>query len=792
MTISHAFDKPGLKFLLIVFAGFLFCNTATTSPRCLGQGVLIPEDRDFRIPRHWPARPDNAYRIRELSVDASIKEQIATTIVTQVFENTANRQIEASFVFPIPYDGAVSSMTFLVDGKEYEAKLLEADEARRIYEGYVRRNQDPALLEWVGQGMFKTSVFPIPAGATRTVTLKYSQLLRKQSRLTDYLFPLASARYTSQPLEKLSLRVSILSKEKISNIYSPTHLVDIKRDDEFNAVVTHSSTSTIPSTDFRLVFDTTNDKLGVSVMSYWPKDADAGYFIVLASPELKPAEGEPVKKTVLFVVDQSGSMSGPKIQQARDAAKFVLNNLRENDLFNLIGYDSEIRKMLPELQRYNSETRQSSIGFINSINAGGMTNIEGALKTALEMIHTEEVPTYIVFLTDGLPTVGETNELKIAQAAMAANKHGARLISFGVGYDVNSRLLDRLSRENNGQSEYVRPDEDLEASVARLYSKISSPVLSKIQMNYNLEGLNPADGKPVDRLYPAKVTDMYAGGQIVIVGRYRKAGPMSIDISGMVNSKEEKFQFTADLASQSESTDLKFVAQLWASRRIGEIIDLIDLNGKNPELINELVELSKKWGIVTPYTSYLADDQADVRVLARRGELGQQTDQALEGLNLTDGEMAFRSRAQKQLYKGSDLATPQAIQTLAESRGLSGRGAVPSPVRSSTTSLSMNGQNGGRRDMAGSAGEVVADKISSGMRQVGSVTIYVRGKTLVAENAAEVELENNSSIIELKRFSDKYFELVSANTAEENLILSEQQEGETLVVKLRGSVYRIN
>jgi Ca-activated chloride channel family protein len=775
------------KFLIAMIGTLVGWGLQLTSPvPCSAQGVLIPEDGSFRVPRHWHhrERPLPSYRIRELTVDASINNQIATTQVSQAFENTGNGQIEASFVFPIPYDGAVSQMTFLVDGKEYEAKLLGADEARRIYEGYVRRNQDPAMLEWVGQGMFKTSVFPIPAGATRTVTLKYSQLLRKQSRLTDYLFPLAIARYTSKPLEKLSLRIAIQSKEKISNIYSPTHLVDIKRDDEFNAIVTHSASSVVPSTDFRLVFDTMTDKLGVSVMSYWPKDADAGYFILLASPELKPSEGEPQKKTVIFVVDQSGSMSGQKIEQARDAAKFVLNNLRPDDLFNLISYDSEVRKMLPELQRYNNETRQTAMGFVNSINAGGMTNIDGALKAALEMIQTDQVPTYLVFLTDGLPTVGETNELKIATAAQAANKHGARLISFGVGYDVNSRLLDRLTRENNGQSEYIRPDENLEASVARLYSKISAPVLSKIQMQYQFEGLQPADGKPLDRLYPEKVTDMFAGGQVVVVGRYRKAGPISVDISGTVNGKPEQFQFQAELAAQSaqsNNADMKFVAQLWASRRIGEIIDLIDLNGKNSELVNELVELSKKWGIVTPYTSYLADDQQDASRLSQRDALNSMSEREFGSLEAQAGELAFHSRGNKQLYKSSNLAAPQANQSLADSRGFGLRG----------------GAGGGNLPSPG-GGRIEADQDSgggnpySGMRQIGSVTVYVRGKTLIADNAADVQLENNSSIIELKKFSKEYFDLVTANTAEENLILSQQQDDESLVVKLRGQVYRIN
>jgi Ca-activated chloride channel homolog len=764
---------------------------------CQAQGVLLPEDQSFRIPRQRGGQVEEAYRIRELTVDAAIKNQIASTQVTQVFENTSGRTIQASFVFPIPYDGAVSQMTFLVDGKEYEAKLLPADEARRIYEGYVRRNQDPALLEWVGLGMFKTSVFPIPAGATRTVTLKYAQLLRKQSRATDYLFPLATARYTSRPLEKLSLRVAIQSDQKISNIYSPTHLVDIKRDDEFNATVTHSSSSKTPTTDFRLVFDSTSEKIGVSLMSYWPKGDDAGYFILLASPELKAADGEPVKKQVLFVVDQSGSMSGEKIQQARDAAKFVLNNLRENDLFNLISYDSEVKPMSPELQRFNSESRQTALGFINSINAGGMTNIDGALKAAMAMIQTDQHPSYLVFLTDGLPTVGETNELKIAQACQSANQHGTRVISFGVGYDVNSRLLDRLSRDNNGQSEYVSPEENVEASVARLYAKLAAPVLSKIQMDYHFEGLSESEGKPVDRMYPKKVTDMFAGGQIVLVGRYRKSGPLKIKISGDVNGKNETYQFDGNLveASDSSSTNhMKYVAQLWASRRIGEIIDLIDLNGKKDELVNELVELSKKWGIVTPYTSFLADDQADPRILAQRGRLNALSSSELDHLSETSGQYAFGYRSNKQFFKESDLATPQANLELQASRNADG-----SQLGSRSGGAGVGGMQAGRG--AGSGGNSNplgrGEKVESasgkqGMRQVGSVTIYVRGNTLVADNAVDVELENNSKIVEIKRFSDAYFDLVASNSSEGNLILAEQREGEILVATFRGTTYRIN
>jgi len=782
-----------------LFAAIFVCLLAIPTGCLLGQGILLPEDPHFRLPRPTHQPVDGSYRIRELSVDASIKNQVAVTQVTQMFENTGNRQIEASFVFPLPYDGAVNQMTFMIDGKEYEAKLLKADEARRIYEGYVRRNQDPALLEWIGTGMFRSSVFPIPAGATRTVTLEYSQLLRKDQRLTDYLFPLSTARYTTSPIEKISLRVAVDSAEKLRSIYSPTHNVDISRDDDYHAVVRHSSSQSIPHNDFRLVFDSSEGKVASSLISCWPEGEDQGYFVLLASPELNPAAQDAIRKTVIFVVDQSGSMSGEKIEQAREAAKFVINNLKKDDLFNIVSYESTVNPMKPELQRFSDESRQEAIGFINSINSGGSTNINEALKTALGLINTQGQPAYMVFLTDGLPTVGETNELKIAENCKLANRYGARMISFGVGYDVNSRLLDRLSRENHGQSEYVRPDEDIEASVARLYGKISSPVLSDMIVKFEFDTTTASTGETVNRVYPKGVTDMFAGSQIVMIGRYREAGPVTIKIAGKVGDKDENFRFDLNLAKKGEGKDYAFVPSLWAARRIGEIIDLLDLQGQNSELINELVELSTKHGIVTPYTSFLADENSALAGLAdKRGRRSATTENLSFLQSESGGESGFAQRSSKQAFKiadnmqqadsagaGIQLGAPGQMAGGMGGRGGGGLGGMPA-----NNAGGSGGSAGGS-----SAGQTLGPAVGNGqqgVRKVGTVTLYVRGETIVADNAVDVDLEKEKdSITELARFSDGYFNLVADNTASENLILAEQRDGETLVVKLRNKTYRI-
>jgi Ca-activated chloride channel family protein len=195
-----------------------------------------------------PAPPPASYKykIEAIDVNAKLTDQVARVQVTQVFENTGSVQLEASFMFPLPYDGAIDQLTLLVDGKEYEAKLLSKEEARKRYEEIVRKNRDPALLEWVGTGMFQTSVFPIPPGAKRTVTLRYSQLCRKSYGLTDFIFPLTTAKYTSKPLEKLNIRVAIESGSPIKNVYSATHKVEIDRPDKTHAVVNYDAQDLVP------------------------------------------------------------------------------------------------------------------------------------------------------------------------------------------------------------------------------------------------------------------------------------------------------------------------------------------------------------------------------------------------------------------------------------------------------------------------------------------------------------------------------------------------------------------
>ncbi len=734
------------------------------------QGLLIVVDPDqvVRLPRPIiiyppyppyprpvpPPRPAPAqYKIAELQVDVRLTDQVAQAQVSQTFENTGSRALEVSFVFPLPHDGAIEEMTLMVDGKEYPAKLLDAKEARRMYEEIVRKNQDPALLEWMGTGLFKTSVFPVPPGAKRTVSLRYSQLCRKQHGLTDFLFPLSTAKYTSEAVGDVSIRVTIESAEDIKNVYSPTHEVKIKRPDDRHATITYSATKTVPSTDFRLFYDTGAGPLSAKVVSYRPEKDEDGYFLLLASPKIKAKDKKPIEKTVMFVVDRSGSMSGKKIEQARAAARFVLNNLREGDLFNIVAYDSRIEVFRPELERFSDETRKAALGFIEGIHAGGATNIDGALGTALAQLQDSKRPNYVLFLTDGLPTTGETNEMKIVENATKENKVRARVFSFGVGYDVNSRLLEKLSREHFGQTDYVRPDEDIESSVSRLYNRIESPVMTDVQLAFEFDEAETAAGAPVSRLYPSGSFDLFAGEQLVVVGRYRKSGAARVVVKGSVAGKTRKVEFPAEFTKHSKDETHAFIEKLWAIRRVGEMLDELDLKGKNDELIEELVTLSTRHGILTPYTSFMADENTDLRDVAANV---RRTDNRLGALSQTSGREGVMQRSMRGSLQRAKVADATFAPAAEAAEAFGARRASGGPPMQSGRGLGggMPASAAPMADVAKSAEELKG--AGQAVRQIANRTFYRRGKQWVDSRVTEAQEQNARRV---KQFSDEYFAL---------------------------------
>ncbi len=567
-------------------------------------GIIIP-DPPICIDCPEPPPPEPVWlTIKYHHVDVTIQDQVAVTHVDQVFVNESRWQIEGTYVFPLPNDAVISDFSMWVDGKELAGELLDRDQARRIYEDIVRRHRDPALLEYVDRGAFRVSIFPIPPGTERRVELEYSQVLPVDAGLVRYTYPLDTERFSARPLEEVSVSVSIASPDAIKAIYSPSHKVIVDRDGDYRARVGYEERDVLPDQDFELVYTVSPENVGLNLLSYrepspWDEEGQAdGFFLMLVAPQVEVNQEQVVEKDMLLILDSSGSMEGEKLEQAKAALAYVLEHLNEGDRFNITDFSTGVRQYARHPQP--ASQRGAAIAWVQSLGAGGGTDINRALLETLSGVDPER-PTILIFLTDGQPTEGEVAIERILANFAGATQPNVRLFAFGVGNDVNTILLDTLAQEQRGASGYVQPGERIDEEVSAFYAKVSTPLLADIAIE--------VEGVHIEDVYPYPLPDLFAGSQLVIVGRYRQGGPATVRLTGQVNEREQRFIYEGFFETSGGDN---FIPRLWATRKIGYLLNQIRLHGENRELVDEIVELSIRYGIVTPYTSYLVQEGTDV------------------------------------------------------------------------------------------------------------------------------------------------------------------------------------
>ncbi len=544
-------------------------------------------------PAALPFFLDQGVVLRSHRVTVTIDNQVATTRVEQVFFNDGGRAAEGSYIFPLPVGAAVSNLVMWVDGRPIEAKILDAQQARDIYDEIVRRMRDPALLEYVGAGAVQASVFPIQPNSEVKIEIEYGQLLPVEDALVRYDYPLRTDHLTRRPVERLSISVDVESNDPIGTIYSPTHSIAISRDGDFAFRAGYETSYVHPETDFSLYYGLASDEIAVNLLSYRESANEDGFFTLMITPPVHVTEDRVIPKDVIIVLDQSGSMYGDKWDQARSAVEYVLDHLNSRDRFNVIVFSTGSRIYANDLQPV-SEARDAE-RWVNGLEAVGGTDINGALSEAMQMTDRER-STVVLFLTDGLATEGETETSRILDNVQALAPSNVRMFTFGVGDDVDTVLLDQLYQMFRGAGTYVRTGERIDDEVSSLYNKISAPVLTNLVLDFG--------DVRADDLYPAApLPDLFVGTQLIITGRYRDGGPTTIRLSGELDGQRKVY--TYDVNFRDRAGGEVFIPRLWATRKIGALLNTIRLNGENPELVDSIVRLSIRYGIITPYTSFL-------------------------------------------------------------------------------------------------------------------------------------------------------------------------------------------
>src|SRR6516162_8674631 len=563
-------------------------------------GLLIPEDKQL---------PPLAMLNHQVKI--TLEDQVAITHVEQVFRNHTDRQLEATYIFPVPKGASVTKFTMWVGGKEVHGELLPADRARDVYTSIVRRTQDPGLLEYIGNNLLRMRVFPVPAKGDQKVAFTYQSVADKESGLVEYIYPLKTDGKATATLEKFGITASIKSQHGVQNVYSPTHSLSIKRVNDKEVNVEFERNQGLLDKDFQMFYSTGDKDVGLTALLHRPVASENGYVMLLLTPRIEMSLKYEVPRDMVMILDTSGSMRGVKMEQAKKALKYCLNNLGPKDRFALMNFATTVNKYKEGLLENSSDQLDQARKWVDRLEATGGTAINDALAAGLELRTKDEGRTFtIVFFTDGQPTVGETNIDKILKNTLAKNTASTRIFTFGVGDDVNATFLDKLADETRAVATYVRPAEDIEAKVSGLYAKISHPVLTNLK-------IAATNGIEFNEVYPPQLPDLFHGGQVQVLGRFTGKGPSAIRLTGQVGMETKEFAYDLSFP-QKTADDKSFVEQIWARRKVGYLLDQIRANGESKELKDEVITLAKKYGITTPYTSYLIVPDAVVPLLGRK------------------------------------------------------------------------------------------------------------------------------------------------------------------------------
>jgi Ca-activated chloride channel homolog len=657
-------------------------------------------------------------------VRVELVDRVLRYEVTETFVNRGSRIGEADFMFPLPKGAAFQDLKLSINGEMVAGETMSADRARQIYEEIVRRQRDPALLEWMGYGLLRARIFPIAPGEAKKVVVRFQTVAPREGdalRVDYFRGQRTNQVGMGQRLEgRTSFVLTYPNDPMYGTAYSPTHSLsdegyasDVDVDNSGDRSFASSYRGSVRRVEVRdargevtlLIPIRRSSSAAISMLANAPGNEDGFALITLSPPAVRPRA---VPRDVTFVLDVSGSMSGKKIEQARAAGKQILRTLSPMDRFRLIDFSSDVRTFRDDFSVATRENVRAAERYLDDLEAQGSTNISGALDEALSSrIVSGRLP-IILFLTDGQPTVGERDASVIA-ATVAKERGPRRLFTFGVGSDLNVSLIEQLALEGRGTASFVRPDESVERAVGIVASRLTSPLVTDVRIH--------ADGVRLLKMHPSQPVDIFAGEDLVLLARYDGDGNAVLRFDGQTTSGPVSWSTRVFFPERSRENP--FVARLWATQRVGYLSAEKRKHGGSQEIDDEIRDLGERFGIPTEFSSYLVVEPGmnQRRIL---GSNGVQLDNVV-----VTGAGATRQAAP---------ASAPAIQFEA---------AKAAAAQRSATSMSAADAAVGIRDDAN-------------VRRAGNVTFVLRDGVWT-----DVRYKGSSTTtLKVKAFSDAYFKIL--------------------------------
>ncbi|KAM9443645.1 inter-alpha-trypsin inhibitor heavy chain H3 isoform 1-T1 [Clarias gariepinus] len=638
------------------------------------------EDDDFdkQTEQEKPNLRIHEIEMQNVKIDCKVASRFAHTVMTSTALNKANISQEISFEVELPKTAFISNFSMEIDEKIYVGEVKEKEKAKKEYETAVSSGHTAGLVKASGRKMEKFSVsVNIAANSSVTFTLTYEELLQrrlgkyelmirvKPKQLVQH-FEIVATVYEPQGITFLDTNVTFITNDLLPLVEKT--VTDKKVHVSFSPTLDQqrkcpSCDGTLIDGDFIITYDVNREQdLGdIQIVN--------GYFVhFFAPPDL-----EQLPKNVVFVIDKSGSMTGRKMTQTREALLTILDDLYEEDHFGLVIFDNEIETWRPSLTKATKENIKEAKKYVRSITARSMTDINGAVLHAVDMLTSakrnnalpDNSPSMIILLTDGDPTAGETDPSVIQKNVHKAAGGNMSLFCLGFGYDVHYGFLDVMAKQNDGLARRIYEASDAVLQLQGFYKEVASPLLLEVNIHYP----DSIDNS----LTTSQFKQFFDGSEIVVAGRLKdsQADKTLVKISAQMLEKpfvaqgEAYAEEWAVLFPEQEYIFGDFTERLWAYLTIQQLLNKQDkCTPKECENVtDEALELSLKYNFVTPLTS----------MVVTKPETNATSEDTLIADKLTeDQRLDFVQSAPMPLVSLGQLSVRSGLQRAFLSRGFSG------------------------------------------------------------------------------------------------------------------------
>ena len=563
----------------------------------------------------WDMSAEGRYlKLIQTEVNVNADQQVSVTKSTQCFINDFGDSLVIKYGFPLPEGASATQLKYKIDGQWYMASFSPVPQDTSTSSG--GGGYDNTIVRYLGPNPLYYNIDQkIAPDSSIVVELTYVELLPYKFGKVKYTYPNDYSSIQLQEISHQSFSFSLNSERTIESIVLLSHSATIINNTGNMATIKYLSDETAANADYYLEFALSLDELGLFSLSTYIDDSlskddyGRGFFAFIVEPD--PSDNtDVINKVFTLIVDRSGSMSGNKIVQARNAAQFIVENLNEGDKFNIVSFSSDITCFRPEHVDYNVSNKNAAIEYINTFTATGSTNISGAFNIAVPQFSYADNNTanIVIFFTDGEQTAGITNTddlIIYIDDLISTSEKNISLFTFGIGSYTNERLLTAIANHNNGISLFLK-DNELEDVITDFYMMVRNPVLLNTSVTFS-----PA---VIAEVYPSQLPNLYKGQQMILIGRYDEPVPLTATIEGMAFGSQVVYNYSPVL-SDSINLQYQFLTKLWAKAKIEDLLtdyySNLDDQQMTESIKDEIIEISLDYGVMSPFTSFQGYDSGD-------------------------------------------------------------------------------------------------------------------------------------------------------------------------------------